>query len=452
MSPRVTRREFINRAGATGALVAAARGRITAQTSRPNLLFILADDLGYGDLSCYGRPDYQTPVLDGLARAGLRFTSAYAAAPVCTPTRCALVTGRYPQRLAVGLAEPLQPSVDRDVGLPPEHPTLASLLKDNGYDTSLVGKWHLGWKPEFGPNRHGFDEFFGILSGAVDYFTAWQPGAAAKCARPVGEPDADRSASATLTDLLTEQRGRRSSRAAAPQPFFLSLHYTAPHAPWEGPEDAAMGHATHGAGADGRRRLAEDLRVDDEEHGRRHRPRAAGARARQARARHAGDLHERQRRRALLVQLAVLVPEVLSGEGGIRVPAIARWPGTIPRGPASPIKPSITMDWTATMLAAAGTPADPAYPLDGEDLMPVCTGARAVYDRTLFWRTRRARAARVGNWKYLNDDGRRVPLRSVDRSRGEERPADGAAGRVRADQGAVHGLGAGMLPRASASA
>src|SRR5687767_13615260 len=167
MTSRLTRREFINAAATAGTFVASARSSSLAE--RPNVLFILADDLGYGDLSSYGRPDYRTPVLDGLAGQGVRFTSAYAAAPVCTPTRCAYVTGRYPQRLAVGLEEPLRPH-SRHLGLDPGHPTVASLLKANGYDTSLVGKWHLGWKPEFGPNHHGFDEFFGVLSGAADYF------------------------------------------------------------------------------------------------------------------------------------------------------------------------------------------------------------------------------------------------------------------------------------------
>ena len=113
---------------------------------------------GTAILSCYGRPDYRTPVLDNLARQGMKFTSAYAAAPVCTPTRVAFVTGRYPQRLDVGLHEPLT-ARDLDNGLPPDQPTVASLLKANGYDTALVGKWHLGWKPEFGPNQHGFEEF-----------------------------------------------------------------------------------------------------------------------------------------------------------------------------------------------------------------------------------------------------------------------------------------------------
>src|SRR6188472_2406932 len=170
MTDPLSRRDFLGVAAGTAAAALTTATPVRAQ-GRPNVLFILADDLGYGDLSCYGRPDYKTPVLDAFATQGIKFMSAYAAAPVCTPTRCAYITGRYPQRLPVGLEEPLRDTSPPDVGLPPSHPTIASLLKQNGYDTSLVGKWHLGWKPEFGPNRHGFDEFFGILSGAADYFT-----------------------------------------------------------------------------------------------------------------------------------------------------------------------------------------------------------------------------------------------------------------------------------------
>src|SRR5262245_13079250 len=237
MAGHLTRREFIN-ATAT-ATAAAAMGRRADGAARPNLLFILADDLGYGDLSCYGRPDYKTPVLDGLARKGLRFTSAYAAAAVCTPTRCALATGRYPQRLEVGLREPLKDrQTEIDIGLPANHPTVASRLKDAGYATALIGKWHLGWKPEFGPNRHGYDEFFGILSGAADYFT--HSGHPWENLTPV-----DRVG--YLTDLLSD-RAVDYVKRSHDRPFFLSLHYTAPHAPWEGPEDAAIGHEAHGDG------------------------------------------------------------------------------------------------------------------------------------------------------------------------------------------------------------
>src|SRR5713101_1652124 len=127
MPHKVTRREFIESAVATTALAATGAGIVdsTAPAKRPNVLFILADDLGYGDLSSYGRPDYRTPVLDAFAKQGMKFMSAYAAAPVCTPTRCAYITGRYPQRLAVGLEEPLTIRSPADVGLPPNHPTVA---------------------------------------------------------------------------------------------------------------------------------------------------------------------------------------------------------------------------------------------------------------------------------------------------------------------------------------
>ena len=156
----VTRREFIGTAAATTAALGASGVDARAAATRPNVLFILADDLGYGDLSWYGRPDYRTPVLDGLARQGMKFMSAYAAAAVCTPTRCAFITGRYPQRLAVGLPEPL---VDPDCapGHSAGHPTIASLVKNNGYHTALVGKWHLGWDAEFSPNQHGFESSLG---------------------------------------------------------------------------------------------------------------------------------------------------------------------------------------------------------------------------------------------------------------------------------------------------
>jgi arylsulfatase A-like enzyme len=247
MPRRVTRREFIGSAVATTAIAGAGGGATSAV--RPNVLFILADDLGYGDLSCYGRPDYKTPVLDALAQQGIRFTDNYAAAPVCTPTRCAYITGRYPQRLPVGLEEPLKSS-SPDLGLPPDHPTIASLLKGNGYETSLVGKWHLGWKPEFGPNRHGFNEFFGILSGAGDYFThrGDAPGSAAGAPAPdLWENLTPIERTGYLTDLLSDKAVEIIGRPHS-KPFFLSLQYNAPHSPWEGPEDAAIGHTDHGPG------------------------------------------------------------------------------------------------------------------------------------------------------------------------------------------------------------
>jgi arylsulfatase A-like enzyme len=140
--------------------------------TRPNIIYIMVDDMGYADLSGYGRIDYQTPHLDRLAAEGTKFTHAYAAAPVCTPTRTAFMTGRYPARTPVGLKEPLTwLGGDSLVGLSPEHPSIASYLKEAGYGTFLVGKWHLGFAPQFSPIKNGFERFFGFHAGAVDYIS-----------------------------------------------------------------------------------------------------------------------------------------------------------------------------------------------------------------------------------------------------------------------------------------
>jgi arylsulfatase A-like enzyme len=407
MCAAITRREFLETAiGTTTVLSATVSAQRTANR-RPNILFILADDLGYGDLSCYGRPDYRTPVLDGLARQGTKFLSAYAAAPVCTPTRTAYITGRYPQRLPVGLEEPLTIDSPTDAGLPPDHPTVASLVKKVGYDTALVGKWHLGWKPEFGPNRHGFDEFFGILSGAADYFTHKSADASGSKG-PEGAADLWENLTPVerigyLTDLLSDRAVEIVSRRRT-NPFFVSLQYNAPHSPWEGPADARVNHANHGPGPMTR---GGSLAI----YGEMMKSMDAGI------GRVLKALERAKVERDTLVIFTsdnggerysynwpFAFQKMYLWEGGTRVPAIVRWPGVVPAGRTTE-QAAMTMDWTATILAAAGAPADPDYPLDGENLLPVCTGERTAYDRTLFWRTRLRASARVGNWKYLNDSG-----------------------------------------------
>lgn len=419
MSDSLTRRDFVAAALASGAAVstlgsgsasaqetssAAARAAGVPGHERPNVLFILADDLGYGDLSCYGRPDYKTPVLDRLATQGLKFTSNYAAAPVCTPTRCGFITGRYPQRLAVGLEEPLT-SRSPEVGLPPGHATIGTQLRAAGYATALIGKWHLGWRPEFNPVRHGFDEFFGVLSGAVDYFTH---AAADRATTANGAPGPDLWENETrverngyLTDVLTDRAIDYLSRKHD-KPFFLSLQYTAPHSPWEGPADAGLDHTDHGPG-----------------------PMSAGgspaayAAIMQSLDSNIGRVLAALKRAGLERNTLVVFTSDNGGErysynwpfsgekfglreGGTRVPAIARWPGVTPANTVTD-QPAITMDWTATILAVAGATQDPAYPLDGVTLVPTLRGDRAVHERALFWRTRTSGAARIGQWKYLRD-------------------------------------------------
>ena len=401
-SSRIGRRQFIAGAVATTALPALPTISLS-QSRLPNVLFILADDLGYGDLSCFGRPDYTTPNLDRLAQQGVRFANAYSASPVCTPTRCAFVTGRYPARTPVGLQEPLLWKKDlgdgvNTLGLSPDHPTIASLLKSTGYETALIGKWHLGYLPKFGPNHHGFDQFFGILSGAADFFTHKDA---------YGESDLYEDLvpierAGYTTDLLTERAvefiARRRSR-----PFYLSLHYTAPHWPWEGPADRQIsatlkeGYDGFNAGGSLKTYAAMMKSLDD----------GIGQVLRSlAKAKVDRDT------------LVIFTSDNAGGrfsynwpfsgeegtlrEGAIRVPAIVRWSGVIAAG-RSTEQVAVTMDWTATILAAAKTKTNDNYPLDGEDLMPVIKGQRSPYERSIFWRCRKQDAVRIGKWKYLND-------------------------------------------------
>ena len=209
-----------------------------ANLSRPNIIFIMADDLGYADLSCYGRADFQTPNIDRLASQGLKFTQAYANSAVCSATRTALITGRYQDRLRVGLEEPLA-GQGSHLGLPPGIPTLPSLLKKVGYGTTLVGKWHLGWLPDYGPLQSGYDHFFGFRGGAVDYFTH-KPGVGPMVDEDLWDQDAPVHEVGYLTELLGDRAVAVVNEYAKQQtPFLLSLHFNAPHWPWEGPTDEA---------------------------------------------------------------------------------------------------------------------------------------------------------------------------------------------------------------------
>ncbi|HZS09698.1 MAG TPA: sulfatase-like hydrolase/transferase [Blastocatellia bacterium] len=401
----INRREFVS-AAIAGTVCGAVPGISPADPQRPNVLFILADDLGYGDLSCFGRPDYTTPNLDRLAQQGVRFSSAYSASPVCTPTRCAFITGRYPARVPVGLQEPLawkKGLGDKAgvLGLSPDHPTVASLLRKNGYRTALVGKWHLGYLPTFGPIQSGFDEFFGILSGGVDYFTH-KDGA--------GEPDLFEDKVPVerlgyITDLLTERAVRYISRRHD-RPFYLSLHYTAPHWPWEGPEDKQVSSKLKG-GFDGLtaggslKTYAAMMKSLDEGIGQVMRALGKAGRDRDTLVIFTSDNGGER----FSYNWPFTGQKAELREGGIRVPAIIRWPGVIPSGRATE-QVAITMDWTATILAATQTRPDPAYPLDGLDLLPVSKGGRQIDERRLFWRHGRQDAARIGKWKYLNDGTR----------------------------------------------
>ncbi len=360
---------------------------------RPNIIFILADDLGWGDLSCYGRPDYTTPHMDRLAAEGARLTDCYAASATCSPTRISLLTGRYPARHPAGIAEPLLHWVHGDtLGLEPEFPALPRLLSGAGYKSALLGKWHCGEPPLFGPLKSGFDEFFGLKSTGAAYFS--YRGEDGRYLAMDGDEEAGRAG--YLTHVLTDRACDFIERNQA-NPFYLSLHYTAPHWPWEAPyqeEEYDDRPATTNGGSI--EVFAEMMRALDDG---------------------VGKLMDTLRRLGLDGNTLVVLTSDNGGErysyhypltgyirllreGGIRVPGIARWRGQIPAGQVSP-QMCITMDWTATFLALAGAAADPRYPPDGVDLMPVLRGEQACFDRTLFWRTPTASAARRGPWKYF---------------------------------------------------
>lgn len=401
----ITRRQFV--AGAAGAAAVAgvvSNSRVSA-AERPNILFILADDLGWGDLSCYGRPDYRTPNLDRLAQQGMRFTNAYSAAPVCTPTRVGLLTGRYPARLPVGLMEPITERKElgelvKTVGLSPDHPTVASIIKAAGYDTALIGKWHLGYLPNFGPMRSGFDEFFGIMSGAGDFFSHTDMTGAAD----LFENDVPVERAGYLTDLLTS-RAVDYIRRPHKKPFYVSLHYTAPHWPWEGPKDEAISKKL-GLGSEAFRSggslkvYAEMMKSLDDGVGN-----VLGALKAAGLDRNTIVIFTSDNGGERFSYNWPFTGQKLNvREGGIRVPGIIRWPGVAAAGATSD-QPVITMDWTATMIAAAGAKPDAKYPLDGEDIKTVISGKRPLYDRTFFWRTRTQGAVRIGEWKYIREVG-----------------------------------------------
>src|SRR6478609_3872013 len=193
---------------------------------RPNIIFIVAYDLGYADLGCYGGRAPVSPVLDGLAANGLKLTQGYANSPVCSPTRFALMTARYQYRLRGAAEEPItsRSKGSPTLGLPPEHPTVPSLLRTAGYRTALIGKWHLGYPPSFGPLRSGYDEFFGPMSGGVDYFTH----RSSNGQHDLWFGEEEKAEEGYLTDMLSTRavdyidRMAARNRAEGAAPFFLS--------------------------------------------------------------------------------------------------------------------------------------------------------------------------------------------------------------------------------------
>ena len=367
-------------------------------SQRPNIIYIMTDDMGYGDLSGYGRKDYQTPNLDKLASQGIKFVNAYAAAPVCTPTRTGFMTGRYPAKTPVGLLEPLTPTKkDSAYGLSAAYPSVATLVKEKGYETLLIGKWHLGFLAKHSPLKNGFDYFFGIHTGAADYISHTGD----EHVYDLFENDKPVYVDGYLTELFT-QKDIHFLKQKHTKPFFLELAYNAPHWPWQGPGDKAYPDtASMKSGGSPAIYAAMMKSLDDG----------------------IGEIMKTLDDADLSKNTIVIFTNDNGGErysdngglakakftlweGGIRVPAFVRWPGKIAAGSLTQ-QVIISMDWTATILAIAGAKARPKFPLDGIDLMPILMKKKKNVDRTLYWRVfqrNRQEAIRDGNWKYLKDE------------------------------------------------
>jgi arylsulfatase A len=376
----------------------------TEAAARPNVVLIIADDLGYGDLGSYGASDVRTPNLDKLAREGVRLTDAYANGAVCTPTRAALMSGRYQQRVGI---EWVLGGADRDRGLPVTGTSLPALLQKSGYATGLFGKWHLGFTPAFGPNAHGFDEFFGFLGGGVDYWTHRGGD---------GQPDLFENTTPVETPAyLTDEITRRSVNFInkhATRPFFVEVAYNAVHWPfqvhdrppseaerrapvrlYQGPNDPVP--AT-------RQDYVKMLQRADEG---------------------VGEILAALSRHGVAGNTLVIFTSDNGGEwlsrndpffhhkatlweGGIRVPLILRWPDRLRAGSTS-AQVAITMDLSASILAATKVSVPSDFKGDGIDILPILRGESRNVDRQLFWRIaqpdRQQKAVRSGRWKLVVD-------------------------------------------------
>jgi arylsulfatase A-like enzyme len=409
----ISRRQFL----ATGAIAPvaflSAIRKAESADPPPNIVFILADDLGYADVSCYGRREYETPNIDRLAREGMKFSQAYANSAVCTATRVALITGRYQYRLPVGLEEPLA-GPRRNIGLPPQQPTLPSLLKRGGYSTTLVGKWHMGWPPAYGPQRSGYDHFWGFRGGALDYFTH-KAGLANTDTEDLWDDDAKVHQVGYLTELLGSKAVTViGDYAKAQRPFFLSLHFNAPHWPWEGPSDEAESQRVQSLfDFDGgsQKTYASMVTAMDQQVGRvlqtLEDAHIAGKTIVIFTSDNGGE------RFSNTWPFSGKKTELL--EGGLRIPAIIRWPAHIRTGSTTG-QVAISMDWVPTLLAAAGLQPDSAYLPDGMNLLPALTGNASPVPRKLFWRFRsnEQRAVRDGDMKWLKIAGNTFLFNVVD--------------------------------------
>lgn len=386
-----------------------------AAPNKPNFLIIMADDLGYGDISCYGSKSIKTPHLDALASGGIKFTDFHSNGAVCSPTRAALLTGRYQQRS--GISGVVTAARHRETGLAVEEETFADILQKHGYSTAIFGKWHVGYDPAFNPVKQGFDEFRGYVSGNVDFFSHID-----QAGYEDWWKDDQLHAEEGYTTHLITNHALRFIDENKDQPFCLYLPYEPPHYPFQGPNDGPIrkkGDPGKVIGVRSDIDVAYREMIEEMDKG-------------------IGKILDALKKHKLEDNTLVFFCSdngaakwgsngILRGhkgqiwEGGHRVPAIAYWPGKIASGSESNAT-ALTMDLFPTMLDAA----DIQYELqiDGVSLIPHITEQVKLTERTLFWGVRNADAARKGPWKLVVSGEKKTTthLFNLDEDPAEQKP------------------------------
>jgi arylsulfatase A-like enzyme len=408
------------------ACVATTTPSAQSPSARPNVVLIITDDVGYGDIGSYGAPDIKTPNIDRLAARGTRFTDFYANASSCTPTRAGLISGRYQQRFE--MERPLGAATTKDgaLGLPATGRSLPQLLRNHGYATALIGKWHLGYLPDFSPKTHGFETFWGFKSGYVDYYQHTD----STGQRDLFDGEEPTRAEGYLTDLIT-QRSVRYITEHAQKPFFLEVAYSAAHWPYQVPDKPSTAE----------RNSAHMLATHEHTS-----TRADYVKMMERADAGVGHIVAAIEKAGIAADTLIIFTNDNGGEwlsrntplfnrkftlweGGIRVPAIVSWPGRLPAGRVTP-QVGITMDLTATILGVTGAPISAETKLEGINLVPILEGKAPISERTLFWRVRTAgldqRAVRSGNWKLLHEGTARLSLFDLSKDISERNDLSGS--------------------------
>lgn len=397
------------------AFVLATAGGMTAPDptprveGKPNIVLIVADDLGYGELGCYGGKDIPTPRIDSIAKEGVRLTDGYVSCPVCSPTRAGLLTGRYGPRFGFEFNPGPQEQASGEFGLPKTEKTLAERLKAEGYTTGMVGKWHLGYKDGLTPPDRGFDSFFGFLGGAHSYRGNARAGTILRNKEKVGEP-------AYLTYAFARE-AVGFIEANKSKPFFLYLPFNAVHAPLQSPPRLAAKIAKYSD--EKRKSFAGMLMAMDEA---------------------VGSVLDTLSKSGLDENTLVIfisdnggpTPQTTSSngplrgtkgqtwEGGIRVPTIFRWKGRLPAG-TELHRPTISLDIVPTVMQAAGAPTKESEGLDGVNLLPFLKDeAKGAPHDALYWRFGTQSAVREGDWKLVTAQGATDALFDLSKDIGEK--------------------------------